>query len=188
MRTRTIVSLLLLVPSIMAAQGKTQARQGFGISFGLGSGSAGLSCDLCGDDRENGTSGYLRIGGLVRPNLFVAGESNGWLKSEGGIDTMISFVSAVAQWYPSVAKGWYAKGGLGFSMYSATDGTDDQSATAPAITLGGGYDWRLGTNFSLTPFVNYLYGMEGDVKVNGTSSGVKVGSNVFQLGLGFTWH
>jgi hypothetical protein len=188
MRTRMALSLLLLVPTLAMAQGKAQSRQGFGISFGLGSGSAGISCDGCSSDRENGMSGYLRIGGLVRPNLFVAGESNGWLKSEAGVDEMISFLSAVAQWYPSVAKGWYAKGGLGVSVYSATDGTDDMSATAGAITLGGGYDYRMGTNFSLTPFVNYLYGMEGDVKVNGTATGGKFGPNVLQLGLGFTWH
>ena len=188
MRVRLAVSLLALVPALAVAQGKPQTRQGFGISFGLGSGSAGISCDGCNSDRDNGSSGYLRIGGLVRPNLFVAGESNGWLHSEAGTDVMISFISAVAQWYPSVAKGWYAKGGLGMSMYSASDGTNDLTSSAPAITLGGGYDWRLGTNFSLTPFVNYLYGMEGDVKANGTSTGTKFGSNVFQLGVGFTWH
>ena len=188
MRSRTLLSLLLLVPSLAAAQGKLQTRQGFGISFGLGSGSAGVSCDGCGSDRDNGSSGYLRIGGLMRPNLFVAGESNGWFHSEAGTDVMVSFVSAVAQWYPSVAKGWYAKGGLGMSMYSASDGTNDMTSTGGAITLGGGYDWRLGTNFSLTPFVNYLYGTSAEVKLNGTGTGSNWSPNVFQAGIGFTWH
>ena len=188
MRTATILSLLVLVPTIAAAQAQPLARQGFGISFGIGSGSAGSDCSGCSSDRTNGASGYLRIGGHVRPNLMIAGESNGWMHSEGNVDDMLSFVSAVAQWYPSMTNGFYAKGGLGFSMFSSSDGTDEVTSSAPAITLGAGYDWRLGTNFSLTPFLNILKGFEGEMKVNGTNTGIKASSNVVQLGLGFTWH
>lgn len=179
---------MLLVPTLAVAQDTPLARQGFGISFGIGSGSAGLDCTGCSSDRTNGVSGYLRIGGHVRPNLMIAGESNGWTKSEGNTDTMLSFISAVAQWYPMPTNGFYAKGGLGLSLYRSSDGTNDASANAGALTLGTGYDFRTRSNFSLTPFLNILMGMEGEMKVNGTGTGTNFSTNVVQLGLGFTWH
>jgi len=184
------LSLLLLASAfpVVASSQNAQTRDGFRISFGLGTGSAGVECNGCLSDRTNGFSGYLRLGGYLRPNLFLGGESNGWVHSENGVDETLGFLTAVAQWYPNVTTGLYLKGGLGFAAYAATDGTDDLSSTAPALALGAGYDFRVGKNFSLTPYANYLKSSNGDLKDNSTSTGFNFSSNVFQLGLGFTWH
>ncbi len=48
--------------------------------------------------------------------------------------------------------------------------------------LGTGYDIRVKSNFSLTPFATYF------ATVGGKSDGVKIDGNVFHIGLGFTWH
>jgi len=187
---KTLALLAAFGPALASAQstGNPQTRQGFGISFGLGTGSAGVSCNSCTTDRTSGFSGYLRLGGYLKPNIFLGAESNGWVHSEDGVDETLGFLTGVAQWYPNVATGLYLKGGLGFAAYSATDGTDDLNATAPAITLGVGYDFRVGKNFSLTPFANYLKSMEGELKANDVSTGFNLSTNVFQFGLGFTWH
>lgn len=184
-------SLVLLVTgaSISEAQdSRPQVRQGFGIGFGLGFGSAGINCDGCSTDRETGASGYLRIGGYVNPSLFIGGETNGWTKEEDGVDMQAGFLSAVAQWYPQPASGFYLKGGLGVSNGTLSDDFDEISATGMGLSLGTGFDWRLGTNFSLTPYVNYLRSFGAEAELNGSSTGVDLDTDVLQFGLGFTWH
>ena len=87
------VALALLSAAPLSAQSKAQMRQGMAISFGLGSGSAGVSCDGCPTDRRNSTSGYLRIGGALTPSLVVSGETDGWMPS-----TICSSVPEARSW------------------------------------------------------------------------------------------
>ncbi len=181
------VALVVLASGVAAAQ-HAQTRDGFGISFGIGGGSAGVSCDGCGTDRENGLSGYLRLGGYVRPTLFVGGETNGFTKNVDGVDVAASFVSAVVQWYPQVSSGFYLKTGAGLAVGSLDDGLDELSATGMGLTLGAGYDWRLTRNFSLTPYINYLRSVGAEAKFNGAGLGENLNVDVLQFGLGFTWH
>jgi opacity protein-like surface antigen len=186
MLLRTVM-LSVLVTAAASAQ-DAPARKGFSASFGLGNGSAGADCDFCSDDRENGFSGYLRLGGYLRPNLLLAGETNGWVHSEDGVDENLSFVTGVAQWYPAATNGFYLKGGLGLAMYRASDDVDDVSGNALAVNLGLGYDFRVARSFALTPYVNYLASTKGELSVNDVGTDLKVSANVLQIGLGFTWH
>ena len=187
-RLAGLVIASALFAGTLEAQGNPQTRQGFGISFGIGAGSAGVDCEVCPDDRETGLSGYLRIGGYLRPNLFLAGESNGWSKTEDGVEGQAGFLSAVAQWYPQPASGLFVKGGLGLATVSLEDDVDEITSTGLGITVGGGYDFRVGRNFSLSPYINYLRGFGAQANLNGTSTDFDYNVNLLQFGLGFTWH
>jgi Autotransporter beta-domain len=183
---------LLALSSTAMAQGAAHPRQGFTISFGLGGGSAGLSCEVCSTDRENGLSGYLRIGGAVRPNLIVAGESHGWTKSEGTTTATIGYLTAVAQWYPNASGGFHVSGGLGMGMFNMEDTDPTFGGTLESVgvayQLGAGYDWRVGRNFSLTPYLNFLGMGGGEPKFDGAGMGGSLNANIVQIGLGFSWH
>jgi hypothetical protein len=185
--THTLLALLVTVPAAAMAQ-EQQARQGFGISFGLGGGSAAVDCSGCDSERETGFSGYLRLGGYVRPDMFVAFESNGYVTSSEGIDTTGGFYSVALQWYPNAEKGFYVKGNLGVAGVVEEYGSDELTVAAGGLGLGLGYDLRMGRNFSLTPYLNLVFTGNGDVKFNGDSTGVNAKFNLIQLGLGFTWH
>jgi len=185
--TAVLLSALLAVPA-GAQELDAPVRQGFGISFGIGNGSAALSCSGCSSERDNGLSGYLRLGGYVSPTLFVGGETNGWVKSEAGVDQQVGFLNAVTQWYPSVRNGLYLKGGLGFAHATASDGIDRISTSGIALTPGVGYDWRLTRRFSLRPYANYVRSFGAEAKLNGIGTDVTLNVDVFQLGLGFSWH
>lgn len=165
-----------------------QNREGFGISFGLGGGSAGAECDFCTSDRTTALSGYLRLGGHVNRQLFVGFESNGWTDSELDIDTTLGFYNAVVQFYPNPDQGLYLKGGLGLAMYQETDGIDEVTSSALGFSAGIGYDFRVGRNFSLTPYANFLMSTKGELALNDESTGLNVSANLLQVGLGFTWH
>lgn len=187
MRLLRAMLVSLVIPVSVAAQ-NPQTREGFGISFGLGTGSAGAECDGCSSDRENGLSGYLRLGGYVRPHVFLAFESTGWTFSQDGIDETLGFYMGVVQWYPNPDRGLFLKGGVGLSRYLATDGFDDVTGSGLGLSLGLGYDIRVGKNFSLTPYANFLSSTKSELEVNDVSSGLNVSANLLQIGLGFTWH
>jgi hypothetical protein len=186
--TLAAASLLALSASA-SAQSNAQMRDGFTISFGLGGGSAALSCPGCGSTpRETGASGYLRLGGAMSQSLVLAAEMNGWSKAIDGVDVRMGTLAGVAQWYPSVTNGFYVKGGLGMSSYAEEDPTAKAEAIGLGYEFGTGYDIRMGRNFSLTPYVNFVGMANSDVKVGGTSLNQKIGTTNMQYGLGFTWH
>lgn len=170
-------ALLALVPNDAAAQ-NPQTREGFFIGFGLGGGSFG--CEGC-DERETGGAGHLKLGGAVSPTLLIGGESIVWTKEEGGARITHANVGAFAQFYPSAANGFFLKGGVGFSRLevSASGGGFSFSASESGLglTAGLGYDFRLGTNFSLSPYMSLAW---GDFEGGSANHG--------QLGLGVTWH
>lgn len=198
MRIPLIAGALMLTAAAAAAQSKPaapedqprNAHRGFWISFGLGGGSAGVDCSSCSTERTSGFSGNFRIGGTLSQRLLLGFETNGWLHSESGVDETLGFGSAVLAWYPSRTGAFFLKFGIGGMTYKATDGVDDFTATAAAGSFGLGYDFRMGRNFSLTPYVNSLATSAATFKLNGTalptSEDVKI--NLIQFGLAATWH
>jgi hypothetical protein len=185
-----LAALLAATPAL--AQSPRQPRQGFNISFGLGGGSAGASCSECSSDRENAPSMYLRIGGALRPSLVLAGEINGWSKTETelGVEgtVTIATVNAIAQWYPNPAAGFFVSAGLGAGSMEVEFkapgfGTFSDNTTGLGYQVGTGYDIPMTGSFSLTPFVTFFGTAGGKVE----SSNEKLDGNVVQFGLGFSW-
>jgi len=179
-------ALLLVLVGTTAVQAQhPQTRQGFWIGFGLGFGSLGLSCNGCSSiNRESGVSGFLKMGGTVSDKLLLGGESNGWTKDIGGTRVTAGNLSFTAYYYPAPASGLFLRGGLGFASYQEQG---ESGAVGFGLTFGAGYDIRVGTNMSITPVANFSWGNVGDAHSGG---GVIPGTkeNVFQVGLGVTWH
>ena len=180
--------LLVGAVSTAEAQANPQTRQGFTFAFGLGAGSGAFDCDGCDDERETGFSGFLRLGGTVKPNLIISGQSIGYTKEENGVTATAGYLLAMAQFYPQTTNGFYLEGGLGFGSVKLDDDIDELESTGMALSLGTGYDFRVGKNFSLTPYLNFATTLGAEAKANGVSTDTKLNFNVIQLGLGFTWH
>lgn len=183
-RMLCILCLTLLTPALAVAQ-HPQTREGFGISLGLGAGSAGF-CNDCDELASTELSGYLRLGGYLNPSVFLAAESNGWVSGgTTGYDApTLGAIMAIVQWYPMAENGLYLKGGLGYSYASVTS---DLSTGGFAGSIGAGYDFRLARNFALTPYLNYLKQFGGNYSYLGTDYGLDANVHLFQFGLGFTW-
>ena len=91
-RKSTAWRCAILVPALLliTSAARAQMRSGFSFSVGVGGGSAQLTCDNCSEDREGSVTGYLRAGGVIRPNFILAGEVNGWTKEVGDTRSTIS--------------------------------------------------------------------------------------------------
>jgi hypothetical protein len=185
---RRFMSLVaaVLVSASAGAQSNPHVRQGFTIGFGLGLGSgeiSGTSGSLSvSSGRKDDLTGYLRIGGAINENLVLAGEASGSTHGESGATGTLAFVSFVALLYPASTADFYLKAGAGIAKTEISGFGLTYSATGYGLTGGLGYDIRVARNFSLSPFAAYLYMPGADV------SGIKLGGNLLQVGLGVTWH
>jgi hypothetical protein len=166
-----------------------QRRDGFWIGFGLGYGSANVWCDNCRvGPRTDGVTGFLKVGGAPSQQLLIGAAFNGWSHTAGGATETMANVTGSLYFYPRARSGLFFTGGLGLSAYHVN--------TAPAwdgtgwgVTLGAGYDIRVGRDVSLTPVANYLYGGVGDVAVSGAGVvGTRWRQDVIDVGLGVTFH
>lgn len=187
-----IATLLACLSSSTQAQSspRANARQGFWVGFGLGSGSAGTNCTSCSSDRFTGLSGYARLGGTLSRSILLGFETNGWLHSEAGVDETIGFGSFVVLWYPSPTGALFLKVGIGGMSYRADNGVDRLTAAAPSASIGIGYEMRVGRNMSVVPYVNSLASSSVRLQFDGVpiSTGEDISINLFQFGLGLTWH
>lgn len=183
------VGVLLLGYTIPAAAQGRGTRQGLWFSFGIGYGSANVSCDNCfTGSRLDGTSAFLRIGGTPSPHVRLAGAVDGWTHSSGGSTETLGNVTASVLYYPRIRRAFFVEGGLGLSSYRV-DTSPVVSGTGWGLTVGAGYDIPAGRTISLTPRASYSYGAVGGLNYSGGGSfttGWK--QDVFSLGLGLTFH
>lgn len=127
-------------------------HSGFWISGGLGGGWGDASDAF--QNRSRGGAAYLRLGGTPHPRALVGVEIIGWSQGFGdrGNDPSRGNVTLTTLLYPSLAGGWFVKGGFGGTGFD--DGFVEREGLG--LTLGTGFDFRIGGNFYLTPNVDYL--------------------------------
>jgi hypothetical protein len=188
----TAATLVTLLSSALIGQdaNRPNTRDGLWFGVGLGVGSIGADCAACSTDRTAGGSGNLRMGGTLTPSVLLGGEMSVWTHSSGSSRETMGFVSGIIIWYPSPVGAFFLKGGVGAMNYSDDDGANRITATAPSVSLGMGYDIRISGDVSVTPFMNGLTSADATYRFNNSSTGFNsnIKLNLFQFGLGLTWH
>jgi hypothetical protein len=152
-------------PDVPAAR---RVRQGAWFNVGVGVGS--LGCDSCAG-RSSGLSGGLSAGGTLGDKWLLGVGTTGWSGSIAGETVTAGTLDVRVRFYPALRSGFFITGGFGVGGISMAG---DSEFGAGAI-LGVGWDIRLGSKVSLTPFYN------GFAMRSST-----VDANVGQLGLGIT--
>ncbi len=203
MRSTTLLrtaAALALLASPLAAQSRgaravaepMNSRDGYSLSLGLGGGSNGFTCSGCASTRENGASGYLRFGKGMSPSMMMGVELNAWNKNETNGYGRTGIASLIAQWYPSLTSGFFAKAGAGVGRTTIEDRSvtpsDKVVATGFGYQFGAGYDMAIARRWSITPYVNYLATAGANAKLNGVSMNQNLDANYVQYGLGLSWH
>jgi hypothetical protein len=170
-----VFGFVLMLPAAAQAQGPAPMRQGFWFSGGFGWGT--LGCQDC-SSREGGFSGSLAIGGTLSSKLLLGAGTHGWTKEENGVRLSAGTLTAQVRFYPSSTGNFFLLGGLGVGqMDIQISGFGSASEMGVGAVLGLGYDIRIGSNVSLTPFWNGV-ALSND---NGDA-------NFGQIGLSITTH
>lgn len=166
-------------------------RDGFHFSIGLGSASVSATCDGCDvdffDDRLNGVSGHIQIGGAATSRLVIAAEFMGWMKNDRPVYRRIAALSLVLQGYPSETSGFFIKGSIGGLRAIAEDDFVRLQTDAWTAQTGIGFDIPVG-GVMLTPYVNYHRTFAAETYFNGLNSPVAVLPNSIQFGTALTIH
>jgi opacity protein-like surface antigen len=187
MRKRWLMLLVLLglLPARpVLAQGNLEHR-GFYFGIGLGIGWAKLGGDFSDGESQSGLSGHLRLGGTVKPNLLLGGETNGWFDSEDGIDNSWGSLMGTVTYYPGEKLPLFVKGGAGYMTTSGTDGFDDYGSNHFAFQVGAGYDIKVGSNKAITVVANLIQGLGGSFDVSGVEFG-DASPRIIQVGAAFS--
>jgi hypothetical protein len=170
---------------------RPQEREGFWIGFGVGYGSAKIGCDGCGsNDREGSMTGFLKLGGTLSGHVLLGTEINIWTKDMDGLVVARGNGSVTATVYPRTTGGFFVKGGVGASFAESTFRGDSTtiSESGFGLLVGAGYDLRVDRRISITPVVNYYYGTPGDMIVRGELVAGGLRHNIFDFGVGLTFH
>ena len=185
------VAVLVAVLGGMARTARAQYPQrhdGFWLGFGLGYGSAGVTCDGCNRvSNQGGVTGFVKLGGAPSRSLLIGAAINGWAHSDGSATESMANITASLYLYPQRRSGFFVTGGLGFSNYHINS-EPSWDGTGWGFTVGAGYDLRFGRDVSLTPVVNYFWGGVGDVNRGGGTVFTGWKQHVLDVGLGVTFH
>jgi hypothetical protein len=177
-----MLGLLLAAPA--AAQGNIK-HDGLYFGVGLGIGWAKYNGDATDGTTESGPSGTLRLGGHVKPNLLIGGETNGWYKSQDGATYTWGSLMATTYWYPGKSLPLFVKGGLGWMHTSISDDFDDLSSSHFAFQVGTGYDLKIAKGSAITFYGNWIKGLSGSLKFDGDDI-ADVSPSIIQLGAAFS--
>lgn len=177
-----VLGLLLAAP--LAAQGNIK-HDGFYFGVGPGVGWAKYNGDATDGTTESGLSGMLRLGGHVKPNWLIGGETNGWYKSKDGVTYNWGSLMATTYWYPGKSLPLFLKGGLGYMWTKINDDFDDVSSSHFGFQVGAGYDVKIGKGSAITFYGNWIKGLSGSLKLNGEDIG-NVSPTVIQVGAAFS--
>lgn len=128
---------------------RPHTRGGLWFSGGLGVGS--LGCEDCGE-REVSLALDLAIGATVNDRLYLGAGTSGWSKEEDGLTLTVATLEARVRFYPRAASGFFLTGGIGLGVIQASFDDLDENESGVGLTLGLGWDIRVGRNVSLTPY------------------------------------
>lgn len=188
-RSIAVVCLLAALAVSQPAASQTQTLRGPWFGAGIGTASAQVNCELCTSDRNGGLSGYLTGGITVSPAVRLAIELGGWFDTTNDVSQRFLLYGGSAYWNPSPASAWYLKGGFGLLNYHA--GTPDEqdeplTASAAALQLGSGYDFKAGSRLWVTPFANLVVSTSGNL-TSGNTVVTDASFSMLQLGAGVSW-
>jgi len=167
---------------------RPQTRQGFWIGFGFGGGSLNWDCDGCASQKENGPTGFVKLGGTPSAKVRLGAEINSWSLDVGAATISAGVVVFAVDWYPSADGGFFLTGGLGAATYLRRTASSDAESSSGALLLGTGYDIRVGRNISLTPMLTFWGSGNADLEDNGTAINTGLRHTGATLQLGITFH
>ncbi len=214
------VSGLLAFGGLMAAAGSTQAqggalragaaarsasvaaplpadaRKGFWVGAGLGTGAGSMHCGICEHEREQGTSAYVRAGTTFNRKLLLGLQGSGWQRTGDAGRRRLLTLTGGAWWYPNPRHGYYLHGGAGVSRWRASQKNDAVTSQAVALVVGVGYEVRVNPQLSIVPYLNALGSSKGSLWLENKDAvsferrKLPSGGHalLFQIGLGITRH
>jgi hypothetical protein len=179
------------------------SRRGFWIGLGLAASSVDADCNACNSaDPQTFGGSHIRLGGTLSPHVRLGADLFGATKKNGifgdltgsSVDVTETAGHLVASiwYYPQSAGNLWLQFGMGGVVYQADVKSDQKySAVGGGGLLGIGYDFRVGRNGSITPYLNFVGSSDGKLKDedgNEITGGDKWKTRYVTLGVDYVFH
>jgi len=193
-RWRLVTLLVLAAVASPAAAQQADDRKGLWLGLGAGGLWARSTCSICAADQASGLGGRVRLGGTISPKVLASVEGTGWRKRGGQVERKLLMVAALGSYYPLPDYGAHLKGGIGQYWYVEEDATTELTTQGLALELGAGYDIRIASGVSVSPFVAWVRSGFGNPTRRDKASGFTLPLlsdmtvKFYQVGLGITLH
>ena len=170
-----VVPVVLMAGTSVAATEETQ-RSGFWGGIDVGAGYVERSV---GSLESDGTDIYMgfKAGYALHPRVLAGLELSGWnqqatdrdddTKGEGLMQVFL-----ISRLYPMRDSNLFAKVGGGWVRQWVNGPAGKSTLDGWGATVGVGYDYSLGENWAVTPFLNYSFGKAEDQKHQAVTLGV----------------
>ena len=122
----------------------------------------------------------------VRPAIRVGLEADWWVHSGGGSTRTVLAAIPVAHFHTSPSSPLFFKLGLGIGRFSATSDEEELRTTALSAMIGMGYEFRVANRNAVIPYVSWVSGGRGSMRLNGAVVTPSGGLSLVQYGLAFS--
>ena len=184
MRLATVViSACALVSIVSSADAQRTATQRTSFTIGVSKGAAALTCAFCSDEGKGGLAGMVGVEKPFRRAIKLGFEADWWFHSGGGSSRSVLAAMPVFHLYLSPESRMFLKAGLGVGRFAASSEEEELRATALSGVVGVGYEFRLANRSALVPYVSWVRGTGGDMRLNGALVTPYGGLSLLQYGI-----
>jgi hypothetical protein len=152
-------------------------------TLGLSKGAGALTCTFCSREGKGGIAGMVGVETPFRRAIKLGFEADWWLHSGGGSSRSVLAAMPVFHMYPSPASRMFFKAGLGVGRFTASSEEEELRATALSGVVGVGYEFRLANRTALVPYLSWVRGTGGDMRLNGALVTPYGGLSLLQYGV-----
>lgn len=152
-------------------------------TFGLSSGSAALTCAFCNGDDKGSIAGLVGFETRLRSDVLAGVDVHWYRHTGGGITRSVLGLVPAVHVYPMARRTVFLKAGLGLAQFAVSSEDEELHTNVIAALVGVGVDIRLTPAYVLTPYVTWLRGGGGRMRLNGATVTEHAGLLLRQYGL-----
>lgn len=166
------------------AQGLSSiAPRKFWGALSLGNATASIACSICRDISDRSVAAGLTLGVRQTRRTYFGVQLDGWYHFKAGENDRVYAIGPMVQYYLGTRRPFFARLGMSWATYLATDEDESLSSRSVAAHIGLGYDFVVSRSYLLTPFASYMRGGGGRLSLNGERASIPTGVEMVQYGL-----
>jgi hypothetical protein len=184
---RSVVLVAVMAAANLAgAQARSSVPRDQSITLGLSKGAGALTCPFCTGTGKGGVAGLLSIDRSFRRGVRLGLELDWWMHAGASDSRSVMAAIPMVQFYPASAGPLFLKVGFGVSRFSATSDEEELRTIAPSGIIGLGWEFRLSQHSLLVPYVSWLNGAGGNMRLNGAHVTDFGGVTLLQYGIAWS--
>lgn len=183
---RFAIVVLSACTLILAARAEAQQPARRSFTVGVSKGAGALTCTFCSGEGKGGLAGMFGVEQPFRRSIRLGLEVDWWMHSGGGASRSVIAAMPVFHFYAAPTSPFFFKLGLGLGRYAASSEEEELRTTALSGVIGAGYEFRLSNRNALVPYVSWVSGAGGDMRLNGALVTPYGGLSLMQYGIAFS--